>query len=402
MNHLKLYQDFFKSIFEQASDKISIKIEVKTKDGDIVEFPNFKVSDKSGKQVAAGRGDDSGVIEFKVLSGTYDIIIGSTGYEKFEKEYKFESDQKVEIILKSKELKEVTIENKKLVIEIRSKEKKKEPLKNSKCEILDDEENQLKVNKTSDGVFEFLIPGVGNFTIRCRAEGYETHQSQQKITKEDLDEYETGQGVFRPIIYLKKETGEIEPKGSKIEPKTTEEPSKKVSTRDEEIELDESYLDKFIARCPNLKAVMNQYGIGKYKLRIFVGEKGGKGGTFTQNKVKLSMSANRGMFGGRKGELNLIFAHKVTMKGGYNDSYSNLAIQKVFGDKKSFDKSIKEQGGSVEQFEKNLEKGLREIVGSLAKIGEGYVHMEDSGFWFEIFGLNPDQTLRVIDLLNKY
>jgi hypothetical protein len=147
---------------------------------------------------------------------------------------------------------------------------------------------------------------------------------------------------------------------------------------------------------------MNQYGIGKYKLRIFVGEKGGKGGTFTQNKVKLSMNANRGMFGGRKGELNLVFAHKVTMKGGYNDSYSNLAIQKVFGDKKSFDKSIKEQGGSVEQFEKNLEKALREIVGSLARIGEGYVRMEDSGFSFEIFGLNPDQTLRVIDLLNKY
>jgi len=408
MNHLKLYQEF-KSIFEQAGNQVTVKIEVIDEEDEPIEFPNVKVTNESGKKAAAGSGNDSGEFEFKVDPGTYTILCGAAGYEKFEKKYEFKADNQISISLKSKELKEVEIESKKLIIEIRDSKNKKKVIKNSICEILDEEENLLKVKKIEDGLFEFNISGTGSFTIRCRAEGYDTIQNKHVIDKENFDNYdkEKDTGVFHPIFFLKPSTESISGKTSEIG-KTEETPLKQPSPKKDEMELDPSYLDKFIARCPNLRAVMEEYGLSKANLRIFAGEKGGRGNTFTQNKVKTSLNKNFGIFGGGKSTINLVFAHKVTMrdndtpKGGYNNSYYNLAIQKQFNNKKSFDKAIKEYGKTEKEFEESLEQSLKEIIGSLAKIGEGYVNMEEQGYWLEIFGLNPEQTLRVLDTVKKY
>jgi len=400
MNHLKLYQEF-KSIFEQASNQVTVKIEVIDDKDEPIEFPGVKVTNESGKQVASGRGNDSGEFEFKVAPGTYTILCGAAGYERFEKKYEFKADNQISISLKSKKLKEVEIESKKLIIEIRDSKNKK-AIKNSTCEILDEEGNLLKSKNIEDGLFKFDISGTGSFTIKCKSEGYDAIENKHVINKEDFESYDKEKnsgGAFNKIFFLKQST-----ESNKIE-KTEE---KQPSPKKDEMELDPSYLDKFIARCPNLRAVMEEYGLSKANLRIFGGEKGGRNNTFTQNKVKTSLNKNFGIFGGGKSTINLVFAHKITMrdnatlKGGYNNSYYNLAIQKQFNNKKSFDKAIKEYGKTEKEFEESLEQSLKEIIGSLAKIGEGYVNMEEQGYWFEIFGLNPEQTLRVLDTVNKY
>lgn len=391
---------------EIESKKINVEVYDKETKSPI---PNASYKIKRGDEVLEeGTTDDKGVFSFKAANDVYKITLNVEGFKKTTRKFSFdaESDYTKKEINKKIGLESIPevdeeqweIDLKCSVLDKNNPRKPIETLVVRAYKIKEEKEKfigpedpanakELKVIKEKDQdklpTFKVLITGPCVIDWHISGAGYEPIKKRTVITKENWEEQlkkfakgkTTPEGDFSPVFLM--------------------EPVDK-QTGSSEREIDPSFLNKFLAKTPNLKGVMNEFNISKKDLKIFLT----KGDSSTQETVYAKVPTSRGLR--EEGSIILKFAGIFTRESGYNDSYKNIVFKRTFKNQKMFDKAKEDIVKSKDdvKFMKEVRKAILSVIGTRAKLQE--VKPIELGYEFGIVGLNPQQTIDIINKIDKY